>query len=223
MPWLSSDSAMLSTTHERPALPHHREDTKKQLIVMAENTTFTVAKSSVELYKIRHASGCYWADITIDASGHTGRISIASDWGNWSNYWGACGSDFKTFLASLNHDYVASKFGAEQWVDVEKSLGEFKKMVSSYEQHGHLSKEEALLIRSEIKDLRGEPSLAISQAIEHTEYLSRFLYANAGEADYIYKDNPHFRAFWDNAWPIMLAEFARETAVSATIEKTPTL
>ena len=57
---------------------------------MKTQLELTVTKSTVEVYKIR-SNEFAWADITIDASGNKGRISIASDYGSWQNYWGACG------------------------------------------------------------------------------------------------------------------------------------
>lgn len=43
-----------------------------------EKTEFTIEKSKVECYKIRHPeSGMYWADITLDVMGTKGRISIS--------------------------------------------------------------------------------------------------------------------------------------------------
>ncbi|MGI4864174.1 MAG: hypothetical protein ACRYFZ_09655 [Janthinobacterium lividum] len=190
---------------------------------MAENTAtaaaFTVTKSTVELYKIRHASGCYWADITIDADGGKGRISIASDYGNWQNYWGAAGPDFKAFLASINQGYAATKFGAEPQIDVDKSLKEFRRMVADYRKDRTIDKEEARDIRAELDELRDESHQTIAQAIQHTDKLYAFLYRHAGEVDFTYEDNPHFARFWKELWPLLLAEFAKEAAGALTIEK----
>lgn len=180
-----------------------------------KNSAFTTVKSTVELYKIRHVNGCYWADITIDANGREGRISIASDWGNWSNYWGACGEGFKSFLASINMEYAANKFGVEQWIDVKKSLDSFNELVGECERYGTVSKAEAIGIRAEIKELRGESAACITEAVTRSRSLYSFLYGHGDGADFIYKANPHFAAFWAQAWPVLLAEFASETEAVA--------
>ena len=174
------------------------------------NPTHTIVKSTVEVYKIRHTSGCYWADITIDAHERAGRISIASDWGNWSNYWNAAGPDFKTFLGKINQGYAASKFGAEDWIDVSKSLDEFKALIAESEQRRDISAEAAKELRREIKELRGESAAAISQAVGNSEKLYSFLYEHYDYPEFEYKPNPHFSDFWKQAWPLLLAEFARE-------------
>ena len=81
------------------------------------DTKFTTTRSTVECYKIRSDRGL-WADITIDANGKAGRVQIASDYGSWENYWGACGSEFKEFLCGLDIDYAAGKFGESKWFDL---------------------------------------------------------------------------------------------------------
>jgi hypothetical protein len=182
----------------------------------ATATAFTVAKSTVELYKIRPATGFAWADITIDAHERGGRISIASDYGNWQNYWGAAGCDFKSFLGQINQHYAAGKFGAERWIDVDKSLKGFRKMVAEYKKSGALPKDEAAEIRAELDELRHESADSISRAIEHSRKLFNFLYTNAGEVDFEYEPNPHFARFWKEIWPVLLAEFAREKAAPPT-------
>lgn len=190
---------------------------------MAANSPFAVAKTSVELYKIRHTSGCYWADITIDAHDRGGRISIASDYGNWQNYWGAAGSDFKQFLGEISEHYAASKFGAEPWIDVDKSIKEFRQMVANYKKSGAISKDEAREIRAELDDLKNESARHIAEAIQHCDKLYAFLYENAGELDFAYEPNPHFARFWKEIWPVLLAEFAREKDSAAPIDKNTAL
>src|SRR5665648_835244 len=88
---------------------------------------FTIEKTTVECYKIRHKSGMYWADITIDSLGKQGRISISSDYGNYANFWGACGCEFKEFLTGLNLGYAAGKFGADRWFDLDATLKGYKR------------------------------------------------------------------------------------------------
>ncbi|RPD45477.1 hypothetical protein DNI29_19035 [Hymenobacter sediminis] len=174
---------------------------------------FKVTKSTVELYKFRHESGCYWADITIDACGTTGRINISSDYGNWSNYWGACGCPFKQFLSQIGYDYAASKFGVEEWVDVDGTLRFYKELLVSYRRDETLAAEEARDIYNEINSLRSENRHTLVQEVTGSAYLMKFLNRMCGMPEFIYMPSPQFKDFWKNIWPALLAEFKREAAL----------
>jgi hypothetical protein len=175
-----------------------------------EPTAFNVTKSTIELYKIRHASGCYWADITIDANGRTGRISIASDYGNWSNYWGACGSDFKTFLAEIGYDYAASKFDVSEWVDVAGTIQLWKELVCGRRRDDTIVAEEARAIWRDIESMASETRHDLLSAFDNTSFLSRFIYKACGMPEFAYEPDPRFKSFWKQVWPVLLAELARE-------------
>ena len=51
---------------------------------------YTVTKTTVEKYTIRHSTGRYWADIVLDCGVNSGRIQVASDFGDWQYFFGAC-------------------------------------------------------------------------------------------------------------------------------------
>ena len=178
---------------------------------MTDNTPFTVAKSTVELYKIRHTSGCYWADITIDANGRTGRISIASDYGSWSNYWGACGKGFKSFLASINEGYVAEKFGAEPRIDVEASAKSWRNRILESRREEHITDEEARDAWDEIEGLAMYGHSQVEAELLQSNHLIEFLREWADYDWFEYEPCPRFARFWKEIWPVLLAEFARET------------
>ena len=171
---------------------------------------YAVTKSTVVLYKLRPSAGFAWADIMIDANGHTGRISIASDYGDWQNYWGACGADFKTFLGQISEDYAASKFGAEEWISVNKTLKFYRELVRDYRRDTTLDVSEARVLMDEIKELEDESRETLVPAIQRTEKLESFLYRVCGMPELLREPNPHFAHFWKEIWPVLLAEFARE-------------
>jgi hypothetical protein len=172
---------------------------------------FQVSKSTVECYKIRSTNGGFaWADITIDANERGGRIQIASDYGNWSNYWGAAGSDFKDFLKRISHDYAASKFGAERWIDVKATVAMYKRDLLEQRREERLEQEEARQIYDEIDDLKMESHSTLVQAIQHSAYVLDFINSVYDMPELCYEDNPHFLHFWNELWPVLLAEFERE-------------
>jgi hypothetical protein len=172
---------------------------------------YTVTKSTVECYKIRHPSGMYWADITIDASDRSGRIQIASDFGDYQRYWGACGKSFKEFLCSLDMHYAAGKFGANDWFDHDKTIRGYKLSVIEYRRNESISKEEARKIYDEINDVDTKGGCTTSN--ELVNYISGkdalmefFDYMPEVTRDI----TPQFRKFWATAWVVFINELKRE-------------
>lgn len=85
-------------------------------------SSITVTKSSdLELYQIRGKNFEGWADIVLIIRDKTVSVMIASDYGSFSYYWGACGFDPKQFLISLNWDYAM------------KNLSDYKNYISDPE------------------------------------------------------------------------------------------
>ncbi|TGE29766.1 hypothetical protein [Hymenobacter metallicola] len=182
---------------------------------MSNEASFTVAKSTVECYKIRSVNGGFaWADITIDANSRGGRIQIASDYGDWQHYWGAAGSDFKAFLEGISHDYAASKFGAERWINVKATVKQYKQDLIEARREEALTQDEARQIYDEITELEHESNNSIVAAIQATTHLESFLYDTSGIPELSYEDNPHFRHFWEELWPVLLAEFKKESVTA---------
>ncbi|UYZ60166.1 hypothetical protein [Hymenobacter latericus] len=177
---------------------------------MKRTEEFSVSKSTVECYKIRHKSGFYWADITIDANPHGGRIQIASDYGTWQNYWGATGGDFKEFLAKLNHDYAASKFGVERWLDVKATVTMYKRRLFEWRRAKEITADKARDIYNELEEVRHENHKTFESAVLNTDNLYDFLTDIYDVPDVCYEPDPHFKKFWEETWPILLAEFKRE-------------
>jgi hypothetical protein len=170
---------------------------------------FTINKTTVECYKIRHSTNSYWADITVDANESTGRIQIASDFGSWERYWGACGKSFKEFLIHLNIDYAADKFGQDKWFDEAATIKQFKREVIEYRRNDSITSEIARKIWNEIKELEeigpyeNEFSISISQCDE----LMRF---NDYCPHLIRVISPLFRRFWNEIWPVFIEELKKE-------------
>jgi len=170
---------------------------------------FTIKKTTVECYKIRHESNSYWADITVDANESTGRIQIASDFGSWENYWGACGKSFKSFLISLNIDYVAGKFGADKWFDEVATIKQFKREVLEYRKDDSITAEVARKIWNEIIDLEevGSYENEFSMRLFNGEEIMRFY----DYCPHLIRDiSPLFRRFWNEIWPVFVEELKKE-------------
>ncbi|OIQ22021.1 MAG: hypothetical protein BM557_01185 [Flavobacterium sp. MedPE-SWcel] len=72
-----------------------------------QSNNFTITKSEVQCYKLRSNNSGLWANITVDS---TGAIQITSDYGDWQYIWRSPGEPFKSFLISLNIEYLALNF-----------------------------------------------------------------------------------------------------------------
>jgi len=174
-----------------------------------ENQNFTIKKTKVECYKIRDEKRGSWADITIDVTGdHSGRISISSDYGNYANYWGACGSGFKQFLIDLNIDYAADKFRADRWFDLDCTLNGYKRRVIECRREGTLTTESAREIWDEIEELED-----VSNESEFTATMwnqRKLMHFFDGCPDIDYGITPQFRRFWETVWPVFINELEEE-------------
>lgn len=174
-----------------------------------DTTKLSITKNSVECYKIRHQSGSYWADITIDSKGTTGRLQIASDYGSWQYYWGACGCPFKEFLTQLDIGYVAGKFGESKWFDAEKTAAFYRQTIVKNRREGDLTGAEARAMYDEVKfieEINNECEFYHAMQADCPNIMKYFNYC----PDSITTISPSFRMFWDNIWQYFINELKKE-------------
>lgn len=180
---------------------------------MLKDLTYTLTKSTVECYKLRDkTSGMYWADITIDAKETTGRIQIASDFGSWQNYWGACGCSFKEFLTKLDMEYFAGKVGESHWFDFDKTILQYKGYVLHERRNDLIESCEARKMFDEIKSLDEGGRDGFTQIMYNDcpTLMRQFDYC----PDTHTSVSPQFRKFWETAWKAFVIELKAELAVN---------
>jgi hypothetical protein len=80
----------------------------------------SVIKDPCEQYYVT-VPGHSWTTFTISAKGD---FFIHGDWGYWCNNWRSFGSDFKSFLMSINADYLINclERNAIQFQGLKKKL-----------------------------------------------------------------------------------------------------
>lgn len=169
------------------------------------NNAFNITKANIEVYWIRpkgHNSG--WADISIDEGETSGRVSIASDYGGWSYYWGACGSGFKQFLIDLDIDYAAGKFGEGSYFDVETTVRGIRKDILKERKEGYLEQEEARDLMELTDDL---VDLRTADAFASVVYRSNIMKLYDTGPDMSTKISPSFQRFWETTWQAFIVEF----------------
>lgn len=164
---------------------------------------FTITKTTVECFKIRHSSGT-WADITIDAKEETGRIQIASDYGAWQFYWGSCGMPFKEFLASLDKHYVAGKFGCARWFDAVKTVAEFQRVIEEDINDGYLNASKGADALDELELLKNSSDQnEFCMTLNDCGQIMK-LYDHCPSL--IYGIDPSFENFWTKLWPVFIEQ-----------------
>lgn len=172
---------------------------------------YKITKSTVECYKIRQDKGFYWADIVVDHNGNKGRISIASDFGSYQYYWGACGSSFKEFLCGIGIDYAAAKFGAGRWFDLEKTIKMYKEGILEYRRMDRMDKDYARKLFNSIKkvhencDGSGEETF-YAEMQRHDELMKYYDWMPTVGYDI----TPQFKNFWKELWPVFVGELKNE-------------
>ena len=106
--------------------------------------SYNIQKEEVTVYRLRQSkTSDGWADITIDGSGKQVRVSVSSDYGNWSYYWGACGNNYKSFLIGLDMHYVAGKTINDNYFDLERTLKGIRSEILEHRREEELTKDEA--------------------------------------------------------------------------------
>lgn len=178
-------------------------------------TEYTITKSQVECYKLRHESGLYWADINVDANENKGRIQIASDFGSYQYYWGACGCSFKEFLIKIGIDYAAAKFGEDKWFDFDETIKSYKKTLIQYRREENITTEDAREIYDEIKELEEECPYRENDfvvIIQGKEKLMKFF---EWTPSLCYEISPQFKNFWNMVWPVFIEKLNEEISVVA--------
>lgn len=167
---------------------------------------YTIKKTNVECYKLRFKAGFAWADITIDAADRTGRIQIASDYGSWEYYWGACGIEFKEFLVGLNISYAAGKFGEDKWFDQIKTIEALKIRIKEYT----IEKEELYELNLELSNL--EDSSCKEEFTAKMWLSDKIMEMEDHCPDMINDISPSFKDFWNKIWLLFIDELKKELA-----------
>lgn len=169
-----------------------------------------ITKTQVQCYKIRYPNGSYWADITLDIGDYSGRISISSDYGNWANYWGSCGKDFKDFLCKIGIDYFAGKIGEDRFFDLEATLQMYKRNIIHLRKMENISFNEAREMFDQIIEL--------NEASCQQEFINMMFDRKSlidlydGCPDTVSTISPMFKRFWEKPWKDFIECLKQETS-----------
>lgn len=175
-----------------------------------------ILKTKTECYKLRHPSKSIWADISIDAGERSGSISIISDFGNWSNSWGASG-EFKKFLTGIDMYYAAGKFGCGRYLDVDKTVKMYKRLLFQSRRQEDIDEDDARLIFNEIIELEKSVANGQDDAFNCVIWNSFKLVSFLDDMPETCTDvHPMFKRFWDEIWPFFVEKLKAEINEAVT-------
>lgn len=172
---------------------------------------FSITKSTVEQYKIRHTSGMYWADIVLDFAAGCGRVQIASDYGSWQNYWGACGCSFKKFLTEIDMGYFAGKVGETDWFDMDATKRRMYQDIKDARKYRMIEADEAKEICEEVERVFG--NVSCRRDYEHFVFDSKIIWNFYQEPSAIPLEtsvSPQFKRFYNEAWQCFVEQLKQE-------------
>lgn len=164
-----------------------------------------IEKTTVELYRLRFDKLSIWADITIDSQPNSGRIQIASDFGDWQYYWGSCGCSLKEFLTDLNKHYLATKFGESNFFDLATTIENLRAEIIAEFPYNLASKQNLF---EELKEL--EESSCENEFIHKMMSCDRIMEFCGHQPNISRCISPRFTEFWDKIWPAFVAELKKE-------------
>ena len=160
-----------------------------------------ISKKSVDVYRLRDLGDIGWADITIDSDENSGRITIASDWGNWQRYWGSCGMPFKDFLIGLRNNihYMADKMNADNWFDFDATIVNYKETILRFRREEQFDAELLRKAYDELKAMKDE-LCTDKQHFSVLFYNSQYLNEIFEHPETIESISPQFQNFWKKAF-----------------------
>lgn len=171
---------------------------------------YTITKRTATVYKFRHESGMYWADIVLDYEGSKGRISISSDYGAWQCFWAGATPDFLTFLSTLTMEYAADKFQADDWFDNEATVLKFKQMIISKRRKKTFSSKKARVMWDNFKEFEDEENRGVFESEFYRSGLSDVF----DYPEVVTTVVPQFKSFWENVWPVFIQQLKSENLIS---------
>lgn len=169
----------------------------------------SITKKTIDVYKLRSLQGVSgWADITVDDCGKRGRISIASDFGQWQHYWEGCGMPFRQFLRSFDMEYAADKFGEDRWFDSRATVAQMKVRVLETRRSEYTTRETAREVFDEIETIvhSGSRESFLRQCEDLPAVMRFFEYVPPCETNV----SPRFRRFWREIWEPFVEHLERE-------------
>lgn len=184
-----------------------------------------ITKKKIDLYHLRDPDGRKpWADIAIDSgfaksNGHLRnwfRISISSDYGDWTYFWSHPGACWRKFLAKISMAYAAGKFGCDRWFDLEATDRWMKYDIVQRRRQGDCTKQEA---RDAWEALQAACDDCCDNARTYQEILAndrRWHGIWCGDwADALtvrFDTDPSFKSFWETTWQDFIGQLQAELA-----------
>jgi hypothetical protein len=158
-----------------------------------------ITKSKIVQYKIRFSNNTHWANIALDIAENkkSGRISISSDFGSWSNYWTGSGNCFLDFLCQMKNDmyYFAGKINEDRYIDINETLSSWKGIILQNRRTERIDANRAKKLIDEIKVLESEATYSTFQLLINKSYELMNFFDGIPETHTTV--SPNFKKFWE--------------------------
>ena len=181
-----------------------------------------VNRSLTETYKV-YIDSRWQATIMIEES--SGLLSIQSEYGHFSHYWGtsgrAKGNTFKQELLRFGLDYVQNKLGYNDnlgdWFDFDKTVKEIKRNIVESRKDGSIDSGKARTFWDEINELEeGNTTSEFGSLIYETGLFEGLYSGDYCSIPIITGTHPRLEKFMDLIYPIFKAELAKELTLETT-------
>lgn len=173
-----------------------------------------IQKSMTETYTLK-GDHCLWAKINLECINESVNVMISSDFGEFSHYWGCCGTNPKEFLIGLDMHYAMKKLMGSTnnmyEADFPARLNSVKKMIIQDRKVLILGKDTAKCAWDEIVEIIdecGNSEDVYFNLCFHSKYLDD-VFQDFGSIPTDTKLKPKVTAFWNEVW-LPFVEYLKE-------------
>jgi len=138
-----------------------------------------------------------------------GNLTIAGDYGDYSNYWGAMGTGgVIPFLKSLNMDYMAGKLGVEKKFDLEATCLGIKNLIIEQRRTNYVTGEQARSAFDEIESIESE-RMDSKDAFCYMFWSAHSAFEPFMDSPDLVEDiHPRFKTFFSQVWQPFINDLA---------------
>jgi hypothetical protein len=183
-----------------------------------------VTRSQTETYKV-YIDNRWQATIMIEDS--SGLLSIQSEYGHFSHYWGtggrSAGNTFKQELLRFGLDYVQNKLSYNDdlghWFNFDETVKRIRQDILEKRRERRIESPDARVLWYEADNLE---ECKTSSEFAHQLFAKYSLMTELYDGDYlaipiITETHPRLRKFMEVVYPIFKAELAKEEACLETV------
>lgn len=175
-----------------------------------------ITKKSVEVYQLRRfKDSSIWADIYIDENkdGTGGALSIRSDYGDWSYYWGSCGETLKEFICRIDNGYLMGKLARRDEFDYDRWKNDAQEKIKYNLQEKNIDGKKCDELMQDLEDLDQEGFRSEEGLYVYLRETDNKLFSFFGDIESFPRGNDYpigLKMFIENIWMPFIQELKKE-------------